>query len=32
MTEEEQLAAMLGAFVGASLVFGPVFTWLLTNS
>ncbi len=32
MSKEEQAAAIFGAFVGASMVFGPVITWLLIGS
>ena len=31
MTEDEELAVFVGSFVGASMVFGPVMTWLLIN-
>jgi hypothetical protein len=32
MSEEEQIAAVLGAFVGAFLAIGPIFTWLMINN
>jgi hypothetical protein len=30
MSREEEVAVVVGVFIGSSLVFGPAITWLLT--